>query len=75
MTTWSILSRMCCFIAEKGTVVTTTHLDVEKAGFASVLSFSIKACDDDKKCATIPVTTYIHGINDNAPFCDQYLIR
>uniref|UniRef100_A0A8C8VY42 Cadherin related family member 18 n=1 Tax=Peromyscus maniculatus bairdii TaxID=230844 RepID=A0A8C8VY42_PERMB len=60
---------------EKGTVVTTTRLDVEKAGFASVLSFSIKACDDDKKCATIPVTTYIHGINDNAPFCDQYLIR
>ncbi|CAO2637735.1 hypothetical protein LEMLEM_LOCUS24133, partial [Lemmus lemmus] len=30
---------------EKGTVVTTTRLDVEKTGFAHALSFSIKACD------------------------------
>ncbi|EGV94622.1 Cadherin-like protein 28 [Cricetulus griseus] len=60
---------------EKGTVVTTSRLDVEKTGFASALSFSIKACDGDQRCAIIPVTTYINGINDNSPFCDQYLIR
>ncbi|CAH7351040.1 Gm281 [Phodopus roborovskii] len=60
---------------EKGTVVTTSRLDVEKTGFASALSFYIKACDGDQRCATILVTTYINGINDNSPFCDQYLIR
>ncbi|XP_005348719.1 cadherin-related family member 3 isoform X2 [Microtus ochrogaster] len=60
---------------EKGTLVTTTRLDVEKTGFARALSFSIKACDNDQRCATIPVTTYVHGINDNSPFCDHYLIR
>nr|XP_021507906.1 cadherin-related family member 3-like [Meriones unguiculatus] len=60
---------------EKGAVVTTTRLDVDKTGFASALSFSIKACDGDQRCAAIPVTTYIRGINDNPPFCDQYLIR
>ncbi|KAL1780586.1 cadherin-related family member 3 [Sigmodon hispidus] len=59
----------------KGTVVTTTRLDVDKTGFSSALSFSIKACDGDQRCATISVTAYIHGINDNSPFCDQYLIR
>lgn len=66
---------MCCFVTEKGTVVTTNHLDVEKTGFASALSFSIKACDGDQRCTVIPVATYIRGINDNSPFCDQYLIR
>ncbi|XP_076787685.1 cadherin-related family member 3-like isoform X1 [Arvicanthis niloticus] len=60
---------------EKGTVVTTNRFDVEKTGFPSALSFSIKACDGDQRCAVIPVATYIHGINDNPPFCDQYLIR
>lgn len=75
MTIRPILSRMCCFVTEKGTVVTTTRLDVEKTGFTGALSFSIKACDGDQRCATIPVTSYVHGINDNPPFCDQYLIR
>ncbi|XP_021530625.2 cadherin-related family member 3 [Aotus nancymaae] len=60
---------------EHGTVVTATRLDVERAGFASVQSFSIKACDCDRRCAAILVTAYIHGINDNSPFCDWYLIR
>uniref|UniRef100_A0A8C6RT38 Cadherin related family member 18 n=2 Tax=Nannospalax galili TaxID=1026970 RepID=A0A8C6RT38_NANGA len=60
---------------EKGTVVTTTRLDVEKAGFASSQAFSIKACDGDQRCAAILVTAYIRGINDNSPFCDRYLIR
>ncbi|XP_058144219.1 cadherin-related family member 3 [Dasypus novemcinctus] len=60
---------------EHGTVITAARLDVERAGFVSVQSFSIKACDHDQLCATIPVTAYIRGINDNAPFCDQYLIR
>ncbi|XP_077652598.1 cadherin-related family member 3-like [Urocitellus parryii] len=60
---------------ERGTVVTATRLDVERAGFARVQSFSIKACDGDQRCAAIPVTTYVRGINDNAPFCDRYLIR
>ncbi|XP_063113866.1 fat-like cadherin-related tumor suppressor homolog [Cavia porcellus] len=60
---------------ERGTVVTTTRLDVERAGFASVQSFSIKACDHEQRCAAIPVTARIRGINDNSPFCDQYLIR
>ncbi|XP_062055949.1 cadherin-related family member 3-like [Lepus europaeus] len=60
---------------EHGTVVTTTRLDVEQAGFPRVQPFSIKACDRDQRCAAIPVTAYIHGINDNSPFCDQYLIR
>ncbi|XP_075406999.1 cadherin-related family member 3-like [Tenrec ecaudatus] len=60
---------------EHGTVITTARLDVERAGFVSIQSFSIRACDQDRRCAAIPVTAYIHGINDNAPFCDQYLIR
>ncbi|KAM6177394.1 cadherin-related family member 3-like [Erethizon dorsatum] len=60
---------------EHGTVVTATHLDMERAGFAGVQSFSIKACDYDQRCAAISVIAHIHGINDNSPFCDQYLIR
>ncbi|KAM5280084.1 cadherin-related family member 3-like [Ctenodactylus gundi] len=60
---------------ESGTVVTATHLDKERSGFASVQSFSIKACDSDQRCAVIPVIAYVRGINDNSPFCDQYLIR
>ncbi|XP_004676614.1 PREDICTED: cadherin-related family member 3 [Condylura cristata] len=60
---------------EHGTVVSTDRLDVERAGFARVQSFSVKACDHDQRCATIAVTAYIHGINDNPPFCDHYLIR
>uniref|UniRef100_A0A287D1C3 Cadherin-related family member 3 n=1 Tax=Ictidomys tridecemlineatus TaxID=43179 RepID=A0A287D1C3_ICTTR len=75
MTSWASWSKMCCVIAERGTVVTATRLDVERAGFARVQSFSIKACDGDQRCAAIPVTTYVRGINDNAPFCDRYLIR
>lgn len=66
---------MCCFVTERGTVVTASCLDVERAGFACAQSFSIKACDHDQWRAAIPVTVYIHGINDNAPCCDQYLIR
>ncbi|XP_037357475.1 cadherin-related family member 3-like [Talpa occidentalis] len=60
---------------EHGTVVSTGRLDVERAGFARVQPFSIKACDHDQRCATIAVTAHIHGINDNPPFCDHYLIR
>ncbi|XP_032987522.1 cadherin-related family member 3-like isoform X1 [Rhinolophus ferrumequinum] len=60
---------------EHGTVVTAARLDVERAGFARVQSFSIKACDYDRRCASILVTANIHGINDNSPFCDRYLIR
>ncbi|KAM7062992.1 cadherin-related family member 3-like [Molossus nigricans] len=60
---------------EHGTVVTAARLDTERVGFARVQYFSIKACDHDQRCAAIPVTVYIRGINDNAPFCDQYLIR
>ncbi|XP_036896760.1 cadherin-related family member 3-like isoform X4 [Sturnira hondurensis] len=60
---------------EHGTIVTAARLDVERAGFARIQSFSIKACDQDQRCSAIPVTIYIHGINDNSPFCDQYLIR
>lgn len=56
-------------------MVTAARLDVERAGFARAHSFSIKACDNDQRCAVIPVMVYIHGINDNSPFCDQYLIR
>lgn len=56
-------------------MVTAARLDVERAGFARAQSFSIKACDNDQRCAVIPVMVYIHGINDNSPFCDQYLIR
>ncbi|KAM6169934.1 cadherin-related family member 3-like [Rhynchocyon petersi] len=60
---------------EHGTVITAACLDVERAGFANIQSFSIRACDHDQRCAEIPVMAYIHAINDNAPFCDQYLIR
>ncbi|EHB15592.1 Cadherin-like protein 28 [Heterocephalus glaber] len=60
---------------ERGTVVTATRLDAERAGFARAQSFSIKACDRDQRCAAVPVTAYIHGLNDNSPFCDQYVIR
>ncbi|XP_054992653.1 cadherin-related family member 3-like [Sorex araneus] len=60
---------------EHGIVVTAGRLDVERAGFAHVQSFTIKACDQDQRCVKISVTAYIQGINDNKPFCDQYLIR
>lgn len=56
-------------------MVTAAHLDVERAEFARVQSFSIKACHHDQQCAAIPVTACIRGINDNSPFCDRYLIR
>lgn len=56
-------------------MITTARLDVERAGFARIQSFSIKACDQGQRCAALPVTVYVHGINDNSPFCDQYLIR
>ncbi|XP_036286536.2 cadherin-related family member 3-like [Pipistrellus kuhlii] len=56
-------------------MVTAARLDVERAGFARVQSFSIKACDQEQRCAAILVTVYVHGINDNPPFCDQDLIR
>ncbi|KAI4553843.1 hypothetical protein MJT46_016023 [Ovis ammon polii x Ovis aries] len=35
----------------------------------------IKACEGDWQCAAILVTVCICGMNDNAPFFDQYLIR
>ncbi|XP_016078573.1 PREDICTED: cadherin-related family member 3 [Miniopterus natalensis] len=60
---------------EQGTVVTAARLDVERAGFARAQAFAIKACDREQRCAAIPVTVQVRGINDNAPFCDQYLIR
>ncbi|XP_049633631.1 cadherin-related family member 3-like [Suncus etruscus] len=60
---------------DHGTVVIASHLDVERGGFPRIQSFFIKACDQDQRCAQISVTTYIRGINDNKPFCDQYLIR
>ncbi|ELW48678.1 Cadherin-related family member 3 [Tupaia chinensis] len=60
---------------DHGTVVTATRLDIERARFARVQSFSIKACDRDQRCAAVAVTAHIRGINDNSPFCDQYLIR
>ncbi|XP_066100615.1 cadherin-related family member 3-like [Saccopteryx bilineata] len=60
---------------EFGTVVTAARLDVERAGFTRVQFFSVKACDYDQQCAAIPVMVNIHGINDNSPFCDQYMIR
>lgn len=75
MTAWATLSKLCCFITEHGTVVTATRLDVERAVFESVQFFSMKACDRDQRCAEIPVTAYINGLNDNSPFCDQHLIR
>ncbi|XP_012399000.1 cadherin-related family member 3 [Sarcophilus harrisii] len=60
---------------EGGTVMVTNRLDLEEADFVSVQSFTIKACDEDKHCAAVPVMVYIHGINDNPPFCDKYLYR
>lgn len=56
-------------------MVTAARLDVERAGFGRVQSFYIKACDQEQRCAAILVTVYVHGINDNPPFCDQDLIR
>ncbi|XP_056662240.1 cadherin-related family member 3 [Monodelphis domestica] len=60
---------------ERGTVMITNRLDLEEADFVSVQFFTIKACDEDQHCAAIPVMVYIHGINDNPPFCDKYLYR
>ncbi|XP_072454877.1 cadherin-related family member 3-like isoform X1 [Notamacropus eugenii] len=60
---------------EGGTVMIANRLDLEQVDFVSVQSFTIKACDEDQHCATIPVIAYIHGINDNPPFCDKYLYR
>ncbi|XP_068940665.1 cadherin-related family member 3-like, partial [Petaurus breviceps papuanus] len=60
---------------EVGSVMIASRLDLEEADFVSVQSFTIKACDEDQQCAAIPVLVYIHGINDNPPFCDEYLYR
>ena len=56
-------------------MVTAAFLEMERAGFTHVHSFSIKSYDQDWWCVAIIVTVHIHGINDNVPFCDQYLIR
>ncbi|KAJ1110170.1 hypothetical protein NDU88_007525 [Pleurodeles waltl] len=58
---------------DTGTVIISSKMDAEEIGFISVQSFSEKVCDKDLKCASIPVTVKILGINDNPPICDQYL--
>lgn len=75
MTHGPVCSKRCCFVAEHGTVVTTSCLVVERAEFARVSPSTDKACDGDWQCAVILVTVYICGMNDNVPFYDQYLIR
>ncbi|XP_078518507.1 cadherin-related family member 3-like [Lissotriton helveticus] len=58
---------------ETGTVIISSKMDAEETGFVNVQSFSVKVCDEDLKCASIPVTVKILGINDNPPICDPYL--
>lgn len=64
-----------CPVTERGAVVTAARLDVDRAGFARAQSFGIQACDGDQRCAAVSVSASIHGLNDNAPFCDRHLIR
>uniref|UniRef100_A0A8C5PS00 Cadherin domain-containing protein n=1 Tax=Leptobrachium leishanense TaxID=445787 RepID=A0A8C5PS00_9ANUR len=58
---------------ETGTVFIISRMDREAAGFVSVISYGVKVCDGDFKCASISATATIFPINDNPPFCDQYM--
>ncbi|XP_067855228.1 cadherin-related family member 3-like [Heptranchias perlo] len=58
-----------------GTVVVFSRMDRDLNGFQPVQTFSAKACDEDLKCAAIPVTANINPINDNAPFCNPSVYR
>ncbi|KAM9324437.1 cadherin-related family member 3-like [Gastrophryne carolinensis] len=58
---------------ETGTVIIMSRMDSEAVGFVSVQSYTVKVCDRDNRCASIPVTAAILPINDNPPFCDPYL--
>ncbi|XP_072928409.1 cadherin-related family member 3-like [Hemitrygon akajei] len=58
-----------------GKVVVFSQMDRDQNGFQAVQTFSAKACDEDLKCATIPVRTNIISVNDNAPSCNPSVYR
>ncbi|XP_077779632.1 cadherin-related family member 3-like [Podarcis muralis] len=59
----------------RGTLIIASRLDMEEAGFISAQSFTIVACSSTRRCAGIPVIVNVRGINDNVPFCHQYVYR
>ncbi|XP_060127283.1 cadherin-related family member 3-like isoform X2 [Zootoca vivipara] len=59
----------------RGTLLIASRLDVEEDGFISAQSFTVVACSSTRRCAGIPVIVNVHGINDNMPFCHQYVYR
>ncbi|KAM4651990.1 cadherin-related family member 3-like [Discoglossus pictus] len=58
---------------DTGMVIIIARMDIEEAGFVSVQSYTVKVCDGGSNCASISATATILPINDNVPFCDQYL--
>ncbi|KAM8930778.1 cadherin-related family member 3-like [Pelodytes ibericus] len=58
---------------ETGSVIIISRMDSEAVGFVSVQSYTVKVCDTDVKCASISATATVLPINDNPPFCDQYV--
>ncbi|XP_053545365.1 uncharacterized protein LOC128636363 [Bombina bombina] len=56
-----------------GMVIIIARMDSEETGFVSVQSYIVKVCDTGLNCASISVSVTILPINDNVPFCDQYL--
>ncbi|MEE6501896.1 hypothetical protein FKM82_004352 [Ascaphus truei] len=58
---------------ESGTVIIISRMDSEETGFVNVQSYVVKVCDRDAKCASISAMAHVLPINDNPPFCDQYL--
>ncbi|XP_062924401.1 cadherin-related family member 3-like [Mobula hypostoma] len=60
---------------DTGKVVVFSQMDRDQNGFQTVQTFSAKACDEDLKCASIPVRTNIIPVNDNAPSCNPFVYR
>ncbi|XP_072275343.1 cadherin-related family member 3-like [Pyxicephalus adspersus] len=58
---------------ETGSVIIISTMDSDAFGFVNIQSYTVKVCDRDNKCASILVIATILPINDNPPFCDQYL--
>ncbi|XP_067908414.1 cadherin-related family member 3-like [Heterodontus francisci] len=60
---------------DTGRVVVFSQMDRDLIGFQPVQAFSVEACDENLKCADIPVRTNIIPVNDNAPFCNPSVYR
>ncbi|XP_041046842.1 cadherin-related family member 3-like isoform X2 [Carcharodon carcharias] len=60
---------------DTGKVMVFSWMNRDLNGFQQVQTFSVKACDENLKCADIPVRANIIPLNDNAPFCNPSVYR